>query len=394
MTDRFEARFAARLASLEQAGLRRHLTLPRGTSVTSNDYLGLTRDPMVRDVLLAALADGLGTGSTGSRLLSGHSTPLDALEAKVAAWQAAEAALLYPSGYQANHGLLGALLEPGDVVVSDALNHASLIDGLRLTKAERRIVPHNDVGAVARAIDPERPTVVVVESVYSMDGDAAPLTALAAVCAERGAGLVVDEAHATGLYGPDGAGRVAEAGLRDQVLATVHPAGKALAAAGAFVVGSRGLRELQLQRARSLIYSTAPSPLLVAALDAVLTRIRSDPALRARPRELGSRLREKLRPAVEAWGGSVPGDDSPIVPVVVGSIRAAQKLAADLIADGWDARPIRPPTVPVGTCRVRLVVRADLSDADVDQLAASVVRSLTAIRSRSSDSSAAPARSP
>ncbi|MEM6929035.1 MAG: aminotransferase class I/II-fold pyridoxal phosphate-dependent enzyme, partial [Myxococcota bacterium] len=327
----FEARFAERLDALSRAGLRRVLRPAEGRSVTSNDYLGLSRDARVQDAV-RAWADGeWATGSTGSRLLSGHGPALDALEAQVAHWQGAEAALLYGSGFQANQGLLGTILEPGDVVISDQLNHASLIDAMRLSRAERRIVPHRDVDAVARAIDRDRPTVVVVESVYSMDGDLAPLAELASVCVDRGSALVVDEAHATGMYGPEGAGRVAEAGIRDAVLATVHPCGKALASAGAFVVGSTALRDLQLQRARSLIYSTAPPPWLVATLTAVLERVRTDEPLRRRPRVLAERLRRRL-----AGVARVGGDDSPIVPVIVGSVEAAEHLADGLRARGWD----------------------------------------------------------
>jgi len=372
VSERFEARFAARLEAVAARGLRRTLRVAEGRSVTSNDYLGLTRDPAVRDAVRAALERGIGTGSTGSRLLSGHDAALAELEATVARWQGAAAALLYPTGFLANQGVLGAVLEPGDVVVSDRLNHASLIDALRLTKAERRVVPHNDVDAFAAAIEADRPTVVVVESVYSMDGDAAPLGALAELCAERGAGLVVDEAHATGLYGPEGAGRVVAEGLRDAVLATVHPTGKALASAGGFVVGSEALRDLQLQRARSLIYSTAPSPLVVAALTAIVARIRGDAELRARPRRLAARLRERL----QGVPATIGGHDSPIVPVIVGSIERAERLAARLGERGWDARAIRPPTVPPGTCRVRLVVRGDLTEAQVEQLADDVALAL------------------
>ena len=365
----FEARFEARLDALEQRGLRRDLHPTEGRSVSSNDYLGLSGDPTVREVLRRALDEGLPTGSTGSRLLTGHDRVLQALEDQVAQWQGAEAALLYSTGFQANQGLLGAVLEPGDVVVSDALNHASLIDAMRLTRAERRIVPHGDVDAVNRAIDPERPTVVVVESVYSMDGDLAPLDDLASLCADRTAALIVDEAHATGMYGPEGAGRIAELGLRDAVLATVHPCGKALAAAGGFVVGSERLRDVQLQRARSMIYSTAPSPLVVAALGAILDRIRNDAALRRRPRQLAARLRNRLTGLADTIVG---GGDSPIVPLIVGSVDRALYLSERLSEQGWDARAIRPPTVPEGASRVRIVLRADLTDHDVDDLADAV----------------------
>lgn len=378
MPRRFVDRIGVRLATLDASGLRRSLRPPAGRPIGTNDYLGLAADPAIRQALEAAASDGLGMGSTGSRLLSGHHPRLDALEARVADWQGAEAAVLYSSGFLANQGLLGALLEPGDVVVSDALNHASLIDAVRLTKAERRIVPHGNLDALRRAIDADRPTVVVVESVYSMDGDGPDLAALAACCTERGAALVVDEAHATGLYGPSGQGRVVQAGVRDQVFATVHPAGKAWGAGGAFVVGSTALRDLQLQRARSLIYSTAPPPLLVVALARALDRIVGDTDLRMRPRHLADRLRRRLGPA-QGLGATVGGHDSPIVPVIVGTVDRAARLAGALRERDWDVHPIRPPTVPDGTARIRLVMRADLAEADVDTLADDVLGALRAI---------------
>lgn len=360
-------RVSRRLEELERAGLRRQLrAAPGALSVSSNDYLGLATDSTVNSALVHALAD-FPHGATGSRLLTGHHGLFDVVERRMADWQGAPAALLYATGFAANQGLLTALIEPGDRVVSDALNHASLIDGLRLTRAERHVVPHLDLDAVASALQGDRPTWVVVESVYSMDGDLAPLAELADLCARRGAALIVDEAHATGLYGPTGAGRIEALGLRDAVFASVHTAGKALGCAGAFVVSSEPVRELQIQRARSFVFSTAPPPFLCAGLLAAIERVQEEPALRARPRELAARLRVQLQGHAE-----IPGGDSPIVPVVVGSVARAQGLAEGLAERGWDARPIRPPTVPEGTCRVRLVMHAGLTEAQVDQLASDV----------------------
>ncbi|MBX2798378.1 MAG: 8-amino-7-oxononanoate synthase [Myxococcales bacterium] len=360
-----------RLAALSAAGLRRQLRTVDAVSVSSNDYLDLSVDASVRSALIAALTEGAPIGSTGSRLLSGQHPRFTAIEERFAAWQGAEASLLYATGFAANQGLLGTVLRPGHVVVSDALNHASLIDAVRLTKAERRVVPHLDLAAYDRAIEAGRPTVVVVESVYSMDGTLAPLQQLAALCQARGARLVVDEAHATGLYGPTGAGRIEAQRVRDQVFASVHTAGKALGVSGAFVVGSAALMQLQLHDARAFVFSTAPPPFLTAGLHAALDRIRDHAELRARPVALAERLRAAL-----AGRADVRGAGSPIVPVVVGTPEAAGALSSGLLERGWDARAIRPPTVPVGTSRVRLVMRAGLTEAQVDTLAAHILELL------------------
>ncbi|HMV68888.1 MAG TPA: aminotransferase class I/II-fold pyridoxal phosphate-dependent enzyme, partial [Myxococcota bacterium] len=205
------------LGELAARDLRRVLLAPHGVDLSSNDYLGLASHPEVRSAIVGALRDGLPTGAAGSRLLSGQHRAWESLEATFAAWQGSEAALAMGSGFAANVGVVTALAGPGDLVVSDALNHASLIDGVRLCGARRVIVPHGDVGAVDEALAAGgwRRALVVVESVYSMDGDEADLVGLAEVCARRGAMLVVDEAHATGLFGPEGQGRVAALGLRD-----------------------------------------------------------------------------------------------------------------------------------------------------------------------------------
>jgi len=361
------ARTAERAAAWRSRGLERRLSRPQGVDLTSNDCLGLSTHPAVLAAAAAALqAHGLGSG--GSRLLGGHRAIFDALEARFAAWQGAEAALFFGSGTAANLGALGALFGSEDVIFSDALNHASLIDGLRLCGAQKVIFPHGDIDTLRRGLSTARPgpgglCAVVVESLYSMDGDLADLAATAAACAAHGAALIVDEAHATGLFGPTGQGLVAAAGLRGQVALSLHGAGKALGAQGGFVAGDAVLVDALLQRARSFVFSTAPPPAVAAGLLAAIDVIEGDPALRALPLALADRLRAAL-PTGRAGGAAH------IVPVHIGDPDAAMAAAAALRARGWDLRAVRPPTVPTGTSRLRLVLRAGLSEGQIDALAA------------------------
>lgn len=355
------------LAELEKHNLRRRLLAPHGVDLSSNDYLGLATHPEVRAAMVQALQEGLPTGAAGSRLLSGQHPAWTAWEEEFAAWQGAPAALMFGSGFAANVGVVTALVGHGDLVVSDALNHASLIDGVRLSGAERVIVPHNDPDAVARALARPgwRRALVVVESVYSMDGDEADLVALVDICGRHGAMLVVDEAHATGLYGANGQGRVVEHGLREVVTATVHPCGKALGAAGGVVCGSSPLVDWLIQRARPFVFSTALPPCMARGLQAALRVIVRSPELRQRPRELGARLRAALP-------GRTGTSSSHIVPVITGEATSALHLQSWLADHGWHARAIRPPTVPERASRVRLVMRAALTEAEVDRLGAHV----------------------
>lgn len=364
MTDPLEDWARSRLAALEGANLRRHLAPPAGVDLTSNDYLGLSTHPRLREALHEALAT-LPHGGTSSRLLRGHHPAWADLEAGFAAWQGTEAALTFATGFAANLGWTRALVQPEDLVVSDALNHASLIDGLRATGARRVIVPHRDLDAVAAALaDHAGRAWVVVESLYSMDGDTWDLHALAAVCARHGAWLVVDEAHATGLYGPQGEGLIAEAGVREAVALSIHTGGKALGLTGAWVCASRSVVDLLVQAARAFVFSTALPPFLAPAIASAVALIRDDPSLRARPGRRADRLRARLD---ARWGDT---GDRQIVPLVTGSAASALALQRHLAHRGWDARAVRPPTVPDGTSRVRLVMRAGLSEDAVDRLAA------------------------
>lgn len=368
--EEFEARLVSALAELRGAGLLRHMRLPHGIDLVSNDYLGLAGHPYICDRMRDALAR-LPAGSGGSRLLRGHHEVFEQLEERLAECSGTEAALLFGSGYAANIGLLQAVVSPDDLIVSDQLNHASLIDAVRLTKARTVIYPHQDLGALEAALQTPHQgrAIVVTESVFSMDGDLTPLREVATIADRGGAVVVVDEAHATGLWGARGSGRVEELGLRDRVLATVHTGGKALGSGGAWVAGSRAVCDVMVNRARSFIFSTAPLPVLAAALGAGLDLVVREPQRRVDVHRKSALLRQAL-----AEAGLNVGGGSPIVPIIAGSNESALALQAGLSAAGFDVRAVRPPTVPAGTARLRVTVRAPVSDADLQRFAAEVSR--------------------
>lgn len=355
----------ARLAEREAAGLLRRLALPHGLDFSSNDYLGFAREVEV----LAPEA----TARPASRLLGGHTHAAERLEAAVAAWKGQEAALLFPSGYQANVSLLAALIGPDDRVISDAANHASLIDGIRLARPALKIVhAHLDVAAVARALAQPHPrgrTFLVTESLYSMDGDRAPLAEYAALAARSGAELIVDEAHASGLYGARGSGLVEALGLERVVTAVTSTFGKSLAASGAAVSGPRVVIQWLAQSARGFVYTTALSSVLVAQVEARLARLSREPRRGARALAGAHHLRARLTAA----GLTPGGEDSPIVPLVLGTPARAVSVAEALSARGFDVRAVRPPTVPEGTSRLRLSVHADHDLDEVEALATALV---------------------
>ena len=361
------------LSRIDALGLRRSLEPLRSppgpvieigserlVNFSSNDYLGLAGDPRLGE----ALADGAhryGAGAGASRLVSGDYDVQHELEAELAAFEGAEAALLFNSGYAANGALLPALAAPGDLIVSDALNHASIVDGCRLSRARIEVVGHRDVDAVGRALGhPARRKFVVVDSVFSMDGDRAPLLELREVCDRHAAVLLVDEAHATGVLGPRGVGLAQ--GLADVRMATLS---KAFGVAGAYVAASRAVRDLLVNRARTLIFSTALPPALACAARAAL-RILSGPEgdqLRARLATLGARLAAGLRGL-----GFEGRTESVIFPVVLGTPERAMQAAAALRARGFLVKGIRPPTVPEGTSRLRIAVTAAHTEGHVDGL--------------------------
>jgi 8-amino-7-oxononanoate synthase len=364
--DEHERALRRRLDELAAAGLGRSLEPARGIDLVSNDTLGLCEHPLLRARMRAAL-EHEPAGAGAARMLRGERACFAALETRLARFCGSQAALLFPSGYAANVGLVQALAGREDLVVSDALNHASLIDGVRLSGACKAVVPHLDPGAVERALAEWRGAgraFVLTESVFGMDGDLAPLRELADACERHDGLLIVDEAHATGVYGPTGAGRVEELGLRARVLATIHTGGKALGAAGAWIAGSALLREWLIGRARTFLFSTAPLPVLASALDAALDVLRDEPWRRAELHRKAARLRAALRERGVPCGGG-----GPIVPLIVGANDAAVALQRALQERGFDVRAVRPPTVPPGTARLRVSVRVPLADDDLLRLA-------------------------
>lgn len=366
-----ERRIAGELESLRERAQLRSLEIldgAAGLNLSSNDYLGLSTDPRLKQAVIEAVARAQQVGSTGSRLLSGNSREWEEIEAEFAAFAGAEAALYFGSGYAANVGLLSSLLRPGDTVFSDALNHASLIDGIRLSGAAKVIYPHADIGFLEGALRGGArdggARVIVTESVFSMEGDIAPLTAVVALARKYDAAVIVDEAHATGVWGPEGRGIAAELGLEREVLAIVHTCGKALASAGAFVCGGHALRDHLINRARTFIFSTAMPPYLAGQIHAALPLARAADAERAHLRAIASALREELAAAGFRCGAS----STQIVPVVLGTNEAALHVANELQRDGFAAKAIRPPTVPAGTARIRISLTSKLSLDDIRRL--------------------------
>jgi 8-amino-7-oxononanoate synthase len=366
----FEDRLAAALTELRDAGLLRQMRLPIGIDLVSNDYLGLAELPHLTESMRAIVAH-LPAGSGGSRLLRGHHEIFEVIEEQLASFSGSESALLFGSGYAANIGLLQAVVSPDDLIVSDERNHASLIDGMRLTKASIAIYPHQDLNALEAALSQPRKgrAVVVTESVFSMEGDLTPLGEVCDIAECAGAVVIVDEAHATGMYGARGSGRVEELGLRDRVVATMHTGGKALGSGGAWVAGSRTLRDVLVNRARSFMFSTAPLPILGAALGAGLYLVEHEPERRREVHRKASLLRGALRD-----NGVQAGGESMIVPIIVGGNDAVVALQSDLSTAGFDVRAIRPPSVPPGTARLRITVRYPISDSDLLRFSSEMTR--------------------
>jgi len=346
----------------------------------SNDYLGLARDRRLGEAMARA-ASRWGAGSGAAHLVTGHTTEHHSLEEELAAFTGFERALLFSTGYMANLGLLGALAGRGDLVAEDRLNHASLIDAARLSGARARRYAHADPAAAARRLgEAAARKFIVTDGVFSMDGDAAPLAELARVAAESGAGLLVDDAHGLGVAGADGRGSLAAAGLPagadgrgslaaaglpvTAVTAMVGTLGKAFGTFGAFVAGSEEVVETLVQRARSYIYTTAPPPAVAAATRAALRLAREEPWRRTHVLSLVQRFREGAR----ALGLRLAPSASPIQPLLAGEAQAALAAADTLFEAGIWVTPIRPPTVPAGSARLRITFSAVHREADVDRL--------------------------
>jgi 8-amino-7-oxononanoate synthase len=367
-------RMAQELEELREKSQLRALDHLRGINLCSNDYLGLAADPRLYRAILEAVVNAEAVGSTGSRLLSGNSPEWEELEAEFAGFAGTEAAVYFGSGYAANVGLLSSILKPGDVVFSDALNHASLIDGMRLSGVQKVIYPHGDLQFLEAALRDNAgrtgARVIVTESVFSMEGDVAPIESLVRLAKEYRAELVVDEAHATGVCGPEGRGVAAEFGLEREILAIVHTCGKALASAGAFVCSGSVLNNYLVNRARTFIFSTAMPPYFAGQIRAALTLARVGNDRREHLRSLSAALREKLAAAGISTGSST----TQIVPVFLGSNEAALHVASQLQANGFAVKAIRPPTVPAGTARVRISLTSRITMDDVERLARVIVQ--------------------
>jgi len=361
-------RMAQELDSLREQSQFRTLEMPGGVNLCSNDYLGLSTDPGLKQAVLEAVERAAAVGSTGSRLLSGNSREWEELESSFAEFAGTEAALYFGSGYAANVGLLSSLLKPDDVVFSDAQNHASLIDGMRLSGATKIIYPHRDLQFLENALREHASgagsKVIVTESVFSMEGDVAPIEDLLRIAREYGAELVLDEAHATGVCGPQGRGVAAELAAEREILAVVHTCGKALASAGAFVCGSNTLRDYLVNRARTFIFSTAMPPYMAGQIRAAVGLAREAADRRDHLRRIAAALREELA----SRGYNVGTSTTHIVPVLLGTNEMALHLASELQRAGFAVKAIRPPTVPVGTARLRLSLTSRISLEEIHRL--------------------------
>lgn len=359
------------LAELGLAGRRRSLVPRRGCDFASNDYLGLAGSARLREAAVEAVARGVPVGSGGSRLLRGNCDEHERLEEEAAGFFGAEAALFLGGGYGANTLLFSTLPQRGDLVVHDASIHASAYEGMRLGRAEAEPFTHNDVDAAADAIAAWRlrggrgTPWIAVESLYSMDGDRAPLADIAALAEREGAMLLIDEAHATGVFGPDGRGLAAGLDGRENVV-VLRTCGKALGCEGALVLAPAAVCDFIVNRGRGFIFSTAPSPLVAAIVREALRTLRDEPERRERLEALVG-VATRVLSALD-----IPTSGSPIQPVVIGDERRTMAVAAAMQAAGFDVRGVRPPTVPTGTSRLRLSLTLNIDEADIVTLAAAL----------------------
>lgn len=388
----FMGELRAELDRREADGLRRKLSVTTpGASPSSsriirhngrdlinlagNDYLALSCHPHLKQAGIDAI-NAYGTGAAASRLLGGHHPIHEQVEQRFAAFKGAQASLLLATGYTANLAVLTALAGPDDLICLDKLCHASLIDGARASGAEMRIYPHLNLDKLSRLLSRRAASraFIVTDSIFSMDGDVADLPALCDLADRHRAILVVDEAHATGVLGDRGAGLCELQGVSNRVDVVISTASKALGGLGGIVTARREVIEAIVDRARSFIYSTAVPPAQAAVIDAALDVLNDEPWRRQRLGYLAARLRGSLAeilpgPAIGHGPFRTPhSPPTPIIPVMAGSPKAAAAFSAKLGECGFHAPPIRPPTVAPGTCRLRLTLRADLEDDEIDRL--------------------------
>lgn len=365
-------------ATLKESGLLRHLrtvmSAPTGTIkldgrdvvlLGSNNYLGLSTHS---EVIAAAVkaTQVFGTGASGSRLISGNSVLYTTLETNLAKTKHTEAALVFSSGYAANTSIIPVLAGESDLILSDALNHASIIDGCRLSRATKKVYRHCDVEhlktLLAESPDFKR-RLIVTDGVFSMDGDIAPLRDIYEVATEYDAMLLIDDAHGFGVLGKDGSGTVAHCGLEGQDIIQMGTLSKAIGGLGGYVAGSRVLIDLLINRARGFIFTTGLPPATLAAADAALNVMRSSPDLRKRLLKHA----ETLKTALTDLGYTLLPSQTQILPVVLGEPKRATDVAEALLAEGVFAPAIRPPAVPSGTSRLRVTVMATHTDGEIQQ---------------------------
>ncbi|MDX8462427.1 8-amino-7-oxononanoate synthase [Mesorhizobium humile] len=376
MNEALLARYEATLQGLARKDRLRRLAPRAGLDFSSNDYLGLAACKRLGDAVAAAIARGTPVGATGSRLLRGNAPEHEELEAHAAAFFGAERALCFGGGNIANFAILTALPQKGDLLVLDEFAHASMHEGARAGRAEFVLAAHNDVDAVEDQIARWRAeggmgrVWIAVESLYSMGGDCAPLETLVALADRHEAFIIVDEAHATGVWGPDGRGLAVAFKGRDNILA-LHTCGKALGASGALVTGPRTLCDYLVNRSRPFIYATAPSPLMAVAAREALAMLADEPMRRI---QLHERIAVAGRQLAERCGIKPSGTQ--IQPVVIGDNRRTMAVAAALQARGFDIRGIRPPTVPEGTSRLRISLTLNVDKAAISAMIDALVEAL------------------
>jgi 8-amino-7-oxononanoate synthase len=365
------------LLRLKEAGLYRRLRRVEGAqdstlmldgreviNFSSNNYLGLANHPALATAAKAAI-DRYGCGSGASRLIAGNMTLHEELERKLAEFKGTQAALVFNSGFQANTGILSTLAGAGDVIFSDALNHASIIDGCRLSRATTQVYGHCDLDQLENLlkIAPARGgKLIVTETIFSMDGDEAPLVEIVRLAETYGALVMVDEAHATGIFGPNGAGIVAKLGLSERVPIQMGTLGKALGGFGAYVAGDDRLRELLINRCRSFIFTTALPPAVMAMALAAIDIVQREPE-RRQALLANCRMMSK---GLENLGLPIRSSQSPILPLILGVATKCMELSDRLLQRGVFAQGIRPPTVPPGTARLRITLMATHSSKHIE----------------------------
>ncbi|MEA2710689.1 MAG: 8-amino-7-oxononanoate synthase [Phycisphaerales bacterium] len=383
--DAFDSLLFAALAARSAANLlRRHKTLRPLDAVhveidgvqyvnfSSNNYLGLTHHPRVIEAIAHA-ARNFGAGAAASPLITGHTTLHASAENALARWKGTESAVLLPSGYQANLAAVQTIAAVAEVTgkrvrfLLDKLAHASLIDAVRGSRLPLRVFAHNDLTKLDRLLntrdDTDELQVVITESIFSMDGDPAPLRALADLKRQKPFLLLVDEAHGSGVYGPHGSGYAAEVGATNDVDLFIVTLSKSLGCLGGAVCASKNFCDALMNFGRPYLYSTSVPPMIPAAAEAALQVMRDEPHRQQRVRHLATRVREQLK---------LPPGDSPIIPILLGEESAAIAAADALFRDRLLVLPVRPPTVPRGTSRLRITLSCEHSDAEVDHLVASL----------------------